>query len=243
MEMRGRTALITGGAVRVGRALSLALAQLGADVFVNYHQSAAASEAVVAEARALGVQAWSIQADVSDPQAVNRLVQIVEETIGGVDVLINSASPFIRAHLHETTLDIWRVVLGALLDGPFLLCQAFAPGMVTRGSGLIVNILDRSAFKPSPAYFAHTVGKTGLLGMTRALAVDLAPAVRVNAIVPGPVLPPPDFTSEQEARVAETTLLRRWGTPDDVVRALHYLIEADYVTGETLFVDGGEAYK
>lgn len=115
--------------------------------------------------------------------------------------------------------------------------------MIARGSGLIVNILDQSAFKPSAAYFAHTVGKTGLLGMTRALAADLAPAVRVNAIVPGPVLPPPDFTPEQEDRVAATTLLSRWGTPEDVARALRYLIKADYVTGEVLFVDGGEALR
>lgn len=104
MEIQGRTALVTGGAVRVGRALSLTLAQLGADVFVDYHRSAAAAEAVVAEVHAMGVRAWSIQANVGDPEAVNRLVRTVEETAGGVDVLVNSASPFIRAHLHETTL-------------------------------------------------------------------------------------------------------------------------------------------
>lgn len=243
MDLHGKTALVTGGGVRIGRTLTLTLAQAGADVFINYHRSAAGAEAVAAESRALGVRAWPIQADVGDPEALARLVQTVEESAGGVDVLVNSASPFIRAHLHETTLETWRAVLGALLDGPFLLCRAFAPGMVARGSGLIVNLLDQSAFKPSAAYFAHTVGKTGLLGMTRALAADLAPAVRVNAIVPGPVLPPPDFTPEQEARIAEATLLRRWGAPDDVARALRYLVEADYVTGEVLFVDGGEALK
>ncbi len=243
MDSRGKIALVTGGAVRVGRALTLALAQSGADVFINYRSSAAEADAVVQEARAHGVRAWSIQADVSDPEAVTRLVQVIERTAGGVDVLVNSASPFIRARLAETTLAVWHTVLGALLDGPFLLCRAFAPGMVTRGSGLIVNILDQSAFRPDPAYFAHTIGKTGLLGMTRVLAAELAPAVRVNAIVPGPVLPPPGFTPEQESRIAQNTLLRRWGTPEDVAHALRYLLEADYVTGETLFVDGGEAMK
>ncbi len=243
MDLQGKVALVTGGAVRVGRALSLALAQSGADVFINYHRSAAEAKIAVAEAHAFGVHAWSIQADVADPEAVARLVQSIEETTGGVDVLVNSASPFIRARLHETTLETWRMVMGSLLDGPFLLCRAFAPGMIQRGNGLIVNMLDQSAFRPSAAYFAHSVGKTGLLGMTRALAVELAPAVRVNAIVPGPVLPPPDFGSEQTARVAQTTLLRRWGAPQDVACALRYLIDADYVTGETLFVDGGEALK
>lgn len=243
MDSRGKIALVTGGAVRVGRALTLALAQSGADVYINYRSSAAEADAVVQEARAHGVRAWSIQADVSDPEAVARLVQVVERTTGGVDVLVNSASPFIHARLAETTPEVWHKVLGALLDGPFLLCRAFAPGMVTRGSGLIVNILDQSAFQPDPVTFAHTVGKTGLLGMTRALAVELAPAVRVNAIVPGPVLPPPGFTPEQELRIAQSTLLRRWGAPEDVAHALRYLLEADYVTGETLFVDGGEALK
>lgn len=243
MDLRGKIALVTGGAVRVGRALTLALAQSGADVFVNYRSSATEAEAVVREARAYGVRAWSIQADLSDHAAVARLIQAVEEAAGGVDVLVNSASPFIHARLADTTLEVWRMVMGVLLDGPFLLCRAFAPGMVARGGGLIVNILDQSAFHPDPAYFAHTIGKTGLLGMTRALAMELAPAVRVNAIVPGPVLPPPDFTPEQESRIAQSTLLRRWGTPEDVAHALRYLLEADYVTGETLFVDGGEALK
>ncbi|MBN1920907.1 MAG: SDR family NAD(P)-dependent oxidoreductase [Anaerolineae bacterium] len=160
MDARGKIALVTGGAVRVGRALTLALAQSGADVFINYRSSAAEADAVVQEARAYGVRAWPIRADLSDPEAIARLVQIVEEIAGGVDVLVNSASPFICARLADTTLEVWRTVLGALLDGPFLLCRAFAPGMVERGSGLIVNVLDQSAFRPAPAYFAHTIGKT-----------------------------------------------------------------------------------
>jgi NAD(P)-dependent dehydrogenase (short-subunit alcohol dehydrogenase family) len=157
-------------------------------------------------------------------------------------VLVNSASPFVRATFEETTRAQWRAVLGALLDGPFWLAQAFAPGMRARGAGLIVNVLDVGAVAPFPDYFAHSVGKTGLLGMTRNLAVALAPVVRVNAIVPGPVLPPPGMSDERAARVAEGTLLRRWGAPSDVAHALRYLVEAEYVTGEVLFVDGGERW-
>ncbi len=160
-----------------------------------------------------------------------------------MDILINNASPFIRADLQQTSLALWHRVLSVALDGPFMLTQALSPGMIERGAGLIVNILDLSAFYPMPGYLAHSVGKTGLLGLTRNLAVTLAPTVRVNAIAPGPVLPPPDYVAAQYTSVAQSTLLGRWGTPEDVVKALRYLIDADYVTGEVLFVDGGEAWK
>jgi len=243
MNPQGKTALVTGGAVRVGRAMTLALARSGANVVVHYNSSAGPAEETAAEARALGVEAQIVQADIGDPEAVAGLVRAVEATFGGVDILVNSASPFVRKQLHETTLADWHFVLGALLDGPFLLAQAFASGMIARGSGLIVNILDQAAFTPFPSHLAHSVGKHGLLGLTRNLAVALAPSVRVNAIAPGPVLPPPDYVPEQNDRIAAKTLLQRWGSPDDVVRALLYLIDADYVTGDVLFVDGGERWK
>jgi NAD(P)-dependent dehydrogenase (short-subunit alcohol dehydrogenase family) len=243
MNPQGKTALVTGGAVRVGRAMTLTLARNGANVVVHYNSSAGPAEETAAAARALGVEAQIVQADIGDPEAVAGLVHAVEATFGGVDILVNSASPFVRKQLHETTLADWHFVLGALLDGPFLLAQAFSPGMIARGAGLIVNILDQAAFGPFPAYLAHSVGKHGLLGLTRNLAVALAPSVRVNAIAPGPVLPPPDYTPEQNDRIAARTLLQRWGSPDDVVKALLYLIDADYVTGDVLFVDGGERWK
>ncbi len=243
MNPQGKTALVTGGAVRVGRALTLALARSGANVVVHYNSSARPAEETAAEARALGVETLIVQADLGDPEAVTGLVRAVEATFGGVDILVNSASPFVRKQLHETTLVDWHFVLGALLDGPFLLAQAFAPGMAARGEGVIVNILDQAAFGPFPSHLAHSVGKHGLLGLTRNLAMALAPNVRVNAIAPGPVLPPPGYMLEQNDRIAAKTLLQRWGSPDDVVKALLYLIDADYVTGDVLFVDGGERWK
>ncbi len=242
MDVKGKTALITGGAVRVGKALTLGLARLGANVMINYHRSKGPSAQCVREVRALGVEALAFQADIGDPDAVHALIEVAQTHFGGVDVLVNSASPYVRANLHETTWEQWHFVLGALLDGPFLLSQAFAPGMCERGAGLIVNILDLGAFEPAPRHLAHSVGKHGLLGLTRNLAAELAPTVRVNAIVPGPVLPAPDSTPDQNARTAQRTLLQRWGTPDDVVKALCYLVDADYVTGEVLFVDGGERW-
>jgi len=243
MKPQGKTAMVTGGAVRVGRALTLALARCGANVVVHYNSSAGAAKETAAEARALGVEALSVAANLGDPEAVAGLVRTVEGTFGGVDILVNSASPFIRGQLRDTTLAQWHFVLGALLDGPFLLCQAFAPRMIERAAGLIVNILDRSAFTPFPAHLAHSVGKHGLLGLTRSLAIELGPAVRVNAIAPGPVLPPPGYSPEQKERIAKGTLLQRWGAPDDVVKALLYFVDADYVTGDVLFVDGGERWK
>lgn len=243
MNLTNKTALITGGAIRVGRAITLGLARAGANIVINYNRSADPAEETASETQALGVKAQGVQADISDPNAVKALVNQVNATFGGVDILVNNASPYVRARLSETTLQQWHFVLGALLDGPFQLCQAFAPGMLERGEGLIVNILDNSAFGPAPKHLAHSVGKHGLLGLTRNLAAELAPTVRVNAIIPGPVLPEANSTPTQNARTAQHTLLQRWGTPDDIVKALLYLTDADYVTGEVLFVDGGERWK
>ncbi len=243
MDLRNKTVLVTGGAVRLGRAMTLALAEAGANVVINYRRSAEDARRTAVEARAVGARALAIQADVGEPDDVAHMVNEVEAMFGGVDILVNSAAPFVRAGLQETTLETWRMVLRVLLDGPFMLAQAFGPGMLARGEGVIVNILDLGAFQPMPAYLAHSVGKSGLLGLTRNLAVTLAPSVRVNAIVPGPVLPTPKSTPAQNERIAQHTLLRRWGTPKDVVKALLYLVGADYVTGEVLFVDGGEAWK
>jgi NAD(P)-dependent dehydrogenase (short-subunit alcohol dehydrogenase family) len=134
MNLQGKTALVTGGAVRVGRALTLALARSGANVVVHYNSSVGPAEETAAEARALGVAALTVQADIGDPKAIAGLVRAVEATSGGIDILVNSASPFIRGQLHDTTLEQWHFVLRALLDGPFLLCQAFAPGMIERGN-------------------------------------------------------------------------------------------------------------
>jgi NAD(P)-dependent dehydrogenase (short-subunit alcohol dehydrogenase family) len=132
--------------------------------------------------------------------------------------------------------------MGVLVEGLFLLTQALAPAMVARGEGAIVSILDRGAFEPWPSFLAHGVGKSALWALTRSLAVELAPQVRVNAVVPGPVLSPQGYTEAQRERVAQRTLMRRWGEPKNIVDAVLFLARADYVTGEALFVDGGERW-
>lgn len=242
MDPEGKVALITGGGARVGQSISLGLAQAGAHIVVHYNRSANLAQDTVAEAHRLGVKALAVQADLSNPENARAVLQAASKQFGQVDILVHAASPFVEASLFDTTLQAWQGLMGVLVESFLLLVQSAAPGMVDRGEGTIVAILDRGAFEPWPRYLAHGVGKSALWALARSLAVVLAPQVRVNGVVPGPVLPPPGCTREQIERVSKGTLLRRWGCPQDVVDAVLYLVRADYVTGEALFVDGGERW-
>jgi 3-oxoacyl-[acyl-carrier protein] reductase/pteridine reductase len=240
MNIRGKTALVTGGAVRVGKAISLMLAQQGANVVVNYHSSASEAERTVAAAQTFGVEAVALQADVADLEAVQRLAAATVDRFGGVDILVNSASLFGKIRIPTDDIDIWQRVTRISIDGAFYVANSLVPSMRARGGGVIVNIVDLSAWAPWRGFTAHAVGKAGVLALTRQLALELAPTIRVSAVAPGPVLPPPDYSPARVAAVAHKTLLDRWGEPEDVALAVRYLIEADYVTGEVLTVDGGE---
>jgi NAD(P)-dependent dehydrogenase (short-subunit alcohol dehydrogenase family) len=242
MEIEGRTALITGGAHRVGKAITLALAQAGANVVVNYHRSAGAAEETAAEARAHGVSALAVRADVSDYEQVGVLAGAARERFGGVDILINSASLWRRTPFPMDDLADWHRVTGILINGSLYCANAVAPMMLERGEGAIVNIVDLSAWQPWPDRTAHSVGKAALMALTRQLALELAPAVQVNAVAPGPVMPVPGDSEEQIARTARGTLKGRWGTPGDVAEAVVFLVRADYITGEVIVVDGGERF-
>jgi NAD(P)-dependent dehydrogenase (short-subunit alcohol dehydrogenase family) len=240
MELQGKTALITGGAIRVGKAISLARA--GANVVINYSRSAAEADQTAAEAQALGVAALPIQADVANPAQVRAMVAQAQARFGAVDILVNRASLFKRTPLPLADVADWRQVLSIGLDGAFYCANAVAPQMLARGQGVIINIVDLSAWQPSAGFAAHSVSKAGLLALTRQLALELAPAVRVNAVAPGPILPPPGYDAARTERLAKKTLLKRWGAPDDVARAVLFLIESDYITGDCITVDGGERY-
>ncbi|MBS1253084.1 MAG: 3-oxoacyl-[acyl-carrier-protein] reductase FabG [Anaerolineales bacterium] len=242
MEPKGKTALITGGAHRVGKAITLALARAGANVAINYHSSADAAEATAAEARALGVEALPVQADIADPQQVEAMVAATEDRFGSVDVLINSASHFEQTPFPTEDITAWHRITDILIHGPFYCANAVAPLMLERGEGAIINIVDLSAWEPWPNFAAHSVGKAALLALTRQLALELAPAVRANAVAPGPVLPPASYSEALIDRIAQKTLLNRWGSPDDIAQAVMFLVEADYVTGEVIAVDGGERF-
>ena len=239
MEIKGKTALITGGAHRVGKAMTLALAQEGANVIVNYNASADAAKDTAVEAKNFGVGAMAIQCDVSNHQQVKSMIATAVDEFGRIDILVNSASWFQKTPFPMDNFSDWFKVFDILIHGPLYCANYTAPIMKKAGDGAIINIVDEAAWRPLRGFAAHGVGKAGLLAFTRQLAMELAPEIKVNAISPGPVLPPPGYTEEQLQRIARRTYLKRWGTPQDVVDALLYLVKSNYVTGECIIVDGG----
>ena len=240
MKVEGKTALVTGGAHRVGKAIAMTLAQAGANVVINYYSSDTAAPESILVFAALGVGGLAVQADVGDLEQVRALVAAAADRFGAVDILVNSASIWQKTPLPMGDFADWHRVLGLLVHGSMYCADAVAPMMQEQGEGAIVSIVDLAAWKPFSGYVAHSVGKAGLLALTRSLALELAPAVSVNAVAPGPVLPPPDYSEEQIARIARRTLKGRWGKAQDVAGAVRFLVEADYITGEVIVVDGGE---
>jgi NAD(P)-dependent dehydrogenase (short-subunit alcohol dehydrogenase family) len=242
MELRGRWALVTGSGKRVGRAIALELGTRGANVVVHYRQSAHEAEETAAAIRRHGALAVTAQADLADAAAVAALARECTRDGRHVDVLVNSASNYLRAAFDDVTEAHWDASLDVNLKAPFLLSWHLGRAMRDRGEGCIVNLVDWAAERPYPDYLAYCVSKAGLVCLTRALAKALAPAVRVNAIAPGPVLLPEDFTDVQRDAVRRATLLERIGTAEDVARCVRFVVEeAEYSTGATFHVDGGRA--
>lgn len=238
METAGRIALVTGGAHRVGRAISTALADAGMRVAINYNSAAAEANSLVAYLTARGHDCRAYQADLTQPDSPESLVGSVTRDFGGLDVLVNSAAMMQRTPMGEVSIGEWDAMFALNLRAPFFLSQAAAPWL-RAANGSIVNLADLAAFETWPGYVPHSISKAGIVQMTRALARVLAPEVRVNAIAPGAVLLPDSWDAETRTHFASTTPLRRVGSPADVVEALMYLLRADYVTGDTLLVDGG----
>ena len=237
MPLRGRAALVTGAGHRVGRAIALALAARGVRLAVHYNRSGVPAEETAALARQAGGEAAIVQADLTQADAPGRLVDEAAAALGGLDILVNSAAVMERTPIGEVTPAQWDAMFALNLRAPFFASQAAARHM-TKG-GAIVNIADLAAFETWPAYVPHGISKAGVVQMTRALARALAPAVRVNAVAPGAVLLPESWSEGDAARLAATTPLGRIGSADDVAGAVLYLLEADYVTGHTIVVDGG----
>lgn len=240
MELRGRWALVTGGAKRIGRVIAHELASRGANVVVHYHSSAEEAAEVVASLRALGVEADALHADLGDAEQVRRLAADAEARSGGLAILVNNASNYLRARFDALTEATWDASLDVNLKAPFLLSWAVGRAMRARGEGTIVNVVDWAGERPYRDYLPYCVSKAGLIALTKALAKELAPTVRVNAVAPGPVLPPDDFGPDTVAAIRRATPLARIGTPEDVARAIRFLAEeASFSTGSILHVDGG----
>jgi pteridine reductase len=238
MQLRGRVALVTGAGRRVGRAIAVGVGAEGARVAVHYNGSAAGAQETAQDIARAGGEARVFQADLSEGDAAARLVDDVAAAFAGLDVLVNSAAVMQRTPVGTVSVAAWDAMFALNLRAPFFAAQAAAAHMGERG-GAIVNIADLAAFETWPGYVPHGISKAGVVQMTRALAHALAPAVRVNAVAPGAVMLPDDWDASAAERLASTTPLRRLGAPSDVVDAVLYLLHADYVTGETIVVDGG----
>ncbi|MBX3132695.1 MAG: SDR family oxidoreductase [Gemmatimonadaceae bacterium] len=241
MAATTRVALVTGAGQRVGRAIAAALAEDGWAIAAHYRQSREGAEELVASIRAQGGEAEAFGADLSDPAACEQLVNDAYDRFEGLTLLVNSAAGMQKTRLGHTTAAEFDAIVGLNLRAPFLLAQAAARLMPA--GGCIVNIADHMAEEPWPDYSVHGIAKAGVIAMTRHLAAALAPDLRVNAIAPGFVLAPPGMPESAVQQFAEQTPLQRVGDPADVVRALRYLVSATFVTGETLFVDGGRRVR
>jgi pteridine reductase len=238
MDLTGRLALVTGAGHRVGRAIAEGLARRGMNVAVHYNASEGPARETAHAIESQGRRGRTFQADLAAREAPAALVRAVTETMGDLDVVINSAAVMVRTPWQEATEREWDDMFALNLRAPFFVSQAAALSMRGR-EGAIVNIADLAAYETWPAYIPHGITKAGVVQMTRALARVLAPTVRVNAVAPGAVLLPDAWTEADAQRLVDTTPLKRLGSPDDVVGAVLYLLEADYVTGETIIVDGG----
>jgi pteridine reductase len=240
MGLRGRWALVTGSAKRVGRSIALALAERGANVVVHYKASATEAASTVRALEELGVRAFALGADLSRTEEVLGLAREAEERSGGVDVLVNNASNYLRAPFEELTEAVWDASLDVNLKAPFLLAWVLGRAMRARRGGRIINLADWAAERPYDDYLPYCVSKAGLICLTKALAKALAPEVQVNAVAPGPVLPPDELPPAERAAIVRATPLKRFGKADDVARCVRFLAEeADFSTGALFLVDGG----
>lgn len=240
VELRGRWALVTGAAKRVGRVVAHELAGRGAHVVVHFNRSAAEAESTVRSLESVGVRAFALRADLARTADVIGLAEQAEARTGGITLLVNSASNYLRTPFDAITESAWDTSLDVNLKAPFLLAWQLGRSMRERGEGAIVNIADWAGDRPYRDYLPYCVSKAGVIALTKALAKELAPAVRVNAVAPGPVLMPVDFSPADIDAVRRATPLGRIGTPEDVARAIRFLAEeASFSTGTVLHVDGG----
>jgi pteridine reductase len=239
MEIRGRTALVTGGARRIGRAIVLALADCGARIALTFRTSYEDAMGVVEEVRERGSQALAIPADLAESDAPTNVVGLARERFGGLDILVNCAAVFPRTPVGEVMAKEWNRLFAVNLRAPFLLAQAAAPEMRRAGGGVIVNLTDIYADRTLPDHAPYVASKAGLVALTRGLARDLAPAIRVNAVAPGAILWPEEMPEEKRVAILRRIPLGRKGEPEDVARAVVFCVESDYVTGQVITVDGG----
>jgi NAD(P)-dependent dehydrogenase (short-subunit alcohol dehydrogenase family) len=239
MELRGRIGIVTGGGVRVGRAIALGLARSGVDVFIHYNRSAEPAERTAEEARQLGVRAAIGSVNLSDPTNAGALVDLAVESLGTPSILVNSASGFPSDTVTDVTVDGLRTTLDLTLASPVFATQAFAAVLPDDLDGAVVNITDVRTQTPYREHFSYVVAKGAIDTFTKTAALQLAPRIRVNAVALGVILPPPGEGDDYVERLAADLPLGRVGGTEPVVAAVLGLLENDFITGEILRVDGG----
>ncbi len=239
MDITGRSALVTGGATRVGKSLTLALAGAGADVFVHYNSSAGPAEETASEVEALGRRAAVGGANLSDPAAGAELVAAATDALGPISILINSASGFPKDSLADATIEGFRSTLDLTLASPVFLTQAYAAALSGEADGAVVNVTDVKTRRPYLDHFSYVIAKGGIDTFTRAAARALAPRIRVNAVALGVILPPPGEDDFYAEKLAAAIPMKRVGGTAPVAAAMLALIQNDFLTGEIVRVDGG----
>ncbi len=239
MELKGKVALVTGSAKRLGRAIALALAKHGCHVAVHYLKSEKEATETVETLQKMGVKAFPFRADLTEEDQVKELVNSIAKTFGQLDILVNNASIFARTPFERLDASTWRKFMDANLTSVFL-CSRYASELLSEGEGgVIVNISDTAAFKPWTGFLPYCVSKAGVVALTIGLARILAPKVRVNCVALGTVLPPEDFGDEWKQEMGAKTLLKRLGTPEEVAQSVLFCITCDYLTGAVITLDGG----
>jgi len=242
-SLAGKTVMITGGAKRVGAAIARELHGAGANLVVHYRKSSAAAEALAAEFNgARAKSAAVVQGDLLEAEKLTSLVEFAVRSFGALDVLINNASTFYATPMGEITPAAFDDLIGTNLKAPLFLAQAAAPAL-RKSHGLILNIVDIHALRPLRHYTVYCAAKAGLHMLTRSLAKELGPEVRVNGIAPGPVLwPEGKADGPMREKIVQRTILKRMGTPTDIARtALFFAAQAPFITGQILAVDGGRS--
>jgi NAD(P)-dependent dehydrogenase (short-subunit alcohol dehydrogenase family) len=232
-----RVALVTGAAKRLGRAVALRLAAEGADVVVHYRSSESEARDTVLEIEKLGRSALAISADLAQIPQIKKLFEHAAERFGRLDILINSAANFLETPFAQTTETEWNRSLDSNLKAPFFCAQAAAP-LLKLSQGVIINFADVGGIMGWPSFIPHSISKAGVIMLTRALAKELAPEIRVNAIAPGTIAMPGDPPEWQQEFVKRAPL-KRTGTPADIADAVSFLVNAKFITGQVLVVDGG----
>lgn len=240
MEIQGKTALVTGGAKRIGRAIALILAQEGMNLVLHYQSSYAQAYQTRKEAEEWGVSAELVQADLAHLSGVRHLIRQAYQKSSRIHVLVNNASIFYRTPLGHVQEKDWDAFFDINLKAPFFLTQAFGGRMCRQKEGKIINLIDWSAYRPYTQYLPYAASKAGLIAVTQGMAKAFAPHVQVNGIAPGPILPARGSRPEDNRRITSRTPLKRFGDPRDIAETVRFLVKStDFVTGAVIPVDGG----